>query len=153
MAFKVMTTNGGPHSAADWAVATAEFLVDIDASVTGERLIAAKKLQAAVAEALLPHHTRVQENERAAIAAAGDDHLSTPMDSHTEAEATFEIVKNLAKGTPWEWHFERVDVRREAIETIIQHTNTSKHIERRWHAQRNRGSMKVEAWLAQHNAN
>lgn len=149
--FKVLSTNGGAHPPEQWAVTTSEFLVDIDPSVTGDRLIAAKKLQAAVAEVLMPHHTNTQNGERSALGQSNHEQLFAPMDSHFEAEAVYEKVAACAKGTPWEYHFQRDDVRREAIAVIEQHTNTVKHIERQWHCHRNRGNLQVESWMAQHN--
>lgn len=149
--FKVLSTNGGAHPPEQWAVTTSEFLVDIDPSVTGDRLIAAKKLQAAVAEVMMPQHTSIQNRERSTLGQNNHEQLFSVLDSHAEAEAAYEKVVACAKGTPWEYHFLRDDVRREAVATIEQHMNTVRHIERQWHCHRNRGNLQVESWMSQHN--
>lgn len=145
----VLVTNGGPHPADKWAVATAEHIFPIDPSVVGDRFLAAKKLQLAIAVALEPHHEGVQEAERAKLAAAGDDHLQTPHDPLAAAEAALAEIQAAAAGTPWEAHFADAEVQRVVIQEVGNHFATAEHIERQWHCHRN-PSDAAKAWLAQH---
>ena len=66
---RFLITNHGTHSPEQWAMATAQTIFDIEPSVVGDRLIQAQKVQVAIAEALVPHHSNVQETERSQLAA------------------------------------------------------------------------------------
>ena len=62
-----MVTNGGPHPPDFWAQATAEHIAPINPDMTGQRRRLALRLQAAIEDALLPHHAAVQEAEQSAL--------------------------------------------------------------------------------------
>lgn len=133
---KIMVSDNGPHSPEKWAIATAEIIVDIDSGIAGNRLIQAQKLQTAIAEALVPHHTTVQVDERSKLA-TDVSHIHTP---HSAKEYIDQVMKDIvgaAKGTPWENHFVNPQVQETIAEIAANHFMTAQHIERLWHADRN----------------
>ena len=103
-----MITDGGPHPAEFWAQITAEHIAPIDKDMTGQRRQAALKLQMAIADALQPHHAKVQDNERSKCS-ADPAHHTHPVDpvkhgAHAHADEALKAVEAAAKGTEWEKH-------------------------------------------------
>ena len=137
----VLITNGGPHSAAAWAEATASHIVEVADHVAGEKRTGAVKLQAAVVDILEGHHRVVQDGERKALAAPkGAARLSKPLadslpDHIDVADAVAEIVA-AAKGTPWEADFAKPETAEHIAAVLTSHLNTNLQIERLWHADR-----------------
>lgn len=138
----ILITDGGPHSAEKWAVATSERIFDIT-KVAGERVIAAKKLQNTIAESMVRHHAEAQTREQA--------HLSTPESAKVRLaapyvadrdEATREAaevivdVQAAAKGSPWEAHWADPAVVAAASHIIAGDLMTVKDIERQWHSKK-----------------
>jgi hypothetical protein len=107
-AARIMITNDGPHPADFWAQVTAEHIAPISDDMTGARRVVAMKLQADIMAALMPHHVKVQENEKSKIAADPAHHLlAVDPETHTK-EFVAESLKDIeaaAKGTEWEKHF------------------------------------------------
>lgn len=136
MTARLLITDGGSHPPEKWAVATAEAIFDINPAMAGDRLLAAKKLQVAIAEALMPHHGGVQEREKSTprLEHSNEDNIA---ESLSEAEEAYAAIKAAASGTPWADHFDD-PARAAAIKaTIASHFMTAKDIERQYHARRN----------------
>ena len=104
-AARVMITDGGPHPADFWAQVTAEHIAPVADSVTGHRRAAALALQAKIAQALEPHHTKVQELERSNLKANPDHHKLEP-DPQPHLDDAIATISQAAKGTEWEKHFD-----------------------------------------------
>lgn len=134
----VLTTDYGPHPAEKWAVTTAETIFQITPAVVGDRLLAAKRVQMTIAEALVSHHDKVQKVEHDGLTKNGDDHLAVDGDANTEADAALVDVLAAVKGSPWEDHFARVDTQAAAHAVLVNHFETAKHIHRSWYANPNR---------------
>ena len=138
----VLITHGGPHSAEKWAMATAERIFDIT-KVAGERVIAARKLQMALAESIISHHDGAQTRERAHLeqaetAEARKNREYTEERDEALAEAVLVIadVQKAAVGTPWEDHWKDSEVVAAATTIIASDLMSIKHIERSWHTDR-----------------
>lgn len=89
---RVMVTNGGAHPPEFWAQVTAEQIAPINSGMTGKRLRAAQALQGAIADALEPHHEKVQAE-------------ATEINPEPYLESVLDDIQNAAKGTEWESHF------------------------------------------------
>lgn len=134
---RILVTDNGPHPPEKWAMTTAEMLVDIDpTNMDGPRLMQAQKLQLAVAEALVPHHTMVQSDEKSNIA-ANADHISTPHDVEQYLDRAVDDIVAASRDTLWAAHFAEPDVQSAIKQTLRSHFATAQHIERLWHADRN----------------
>jgi hypothetical protein len=149
----VLITNGGPHSAAKWAEATASHIVDIADHVSGERRGAAIKLQAAIIDILEGHHVCIQDGERAAIKEHKHDRLNHDVDPehHVTVEHVVNDIIAAAKGTEWESDFANPDMAGHLTVLLNQHFSTSINIERSWHADRNPDAPESKAFHARHN--
>lgn len=144
----VLITNGGPHSPEKWAVATAEMIVPIAPEMSGDRLLAAKELQVAIIKVLVPHHAKVQQVEKAALAKLGDERLDAPHDEDIDPTAAIEAIQAAAEGTPWEDHFLKPEVIDAIGHIIASHFATASDIERQYHCHRNPRSAVAAKWLA-----
>ena len=145
---RVLKTDGGPHSPEKWAVATAEHICPIDDKVDGDRLLAAKKLQTAIAEALMPHHDKVQATERGHLHAKGDDHFDNPLDPTQHLDEAMAAIIGAAKGTPWEAHFSQADVQAAIRHEVGTHFASAMDIERQIHADKHPHHPKARAYKA-----
>ena len=146
---RVMVTNGGPHPPDFWAQATAEHIAPINPDMTGQRRRLALRLQAAIEDALLPHHTTVQEAERSALSADAA-HMLTPLDPEPHLDEAVAAVQAASKGTEWEAHFLDPEVVAEMRQQIGIHFATAQHIERSWEADRDPSHPAAVAFRAQH---
>jgi hypothetical protein len=135
---KVLITDGGAHSPQKWALATADHLVHFaESSAPPDQIIAARKLELAIADALVAHHADVQLAERHRLAADAKAHLARPLDASLHLEDAVEAVVECAKGTPWEAHFAKPETQAAVSDLIHQHFRSAQHIERSWHCDRN----------------
>ena len=106
MQIGILITNGGPHTPEKWASACAARLVELAPSLDGAKLIAAQKLQATVAEALVSHHEASRTDVRASLAADPDGHFAAVAHNPgSRMETALAAVLACAKGTPWEAEF------------------------------------------------
>lgn len=149
---KIMITNDGPHPAEKWAITTAEMIFPIDQSVDGERLMQARRLEQAIVEALVPHHSNHQHAERHALKEHGDAHLDVEHNPLSNAQQALSSIVSAAKGTPWEAHFLDAAVQHEVLQVIGNHMASAAHIERQWHCNRNPNSERARAWAARHHS-
>jgi hypothetical protein len=128
---KIMITDNGPHPPEKWAMTTAETIFDTGSLVSVDRQLHAKKLQVAIAEALLPHHTNLQVFEKQKLK---DDisHIHSAY-SHDLDTVMADIIA-ASKNTFWETHFAKEEVQAAVRDILTNHFSTSQHIERLWHA-------------------
>lgn len=138
MATGIMVTDGGPHSAEDWAVKTSEMIFIPSPTMVGDRSLTALRLQMAIAELLVPHFAGAQSREKAQLAANADEAKAQDNDSHiaeatSEAEQAIAEVQSAAKGTPWEEHWNNPEVVKAASLVVASNFMTVKDIERQWH--------------------
>jgi len=131
----ILKTDGGPHSAEDWAMATAGMLLPMD-NLSGGKLLQAQRLQIAVAEALVPHHATVQNAEREHLLANGANHYDVALGAGQDVDAAMTAVQAAGAGTPWEEHLKDPKVVAAMREVIHNHFMTAQHIERSWHKDR-----------------
>lgn len=151
MTARLLITNGGSHTPEKWAVATAEVIFDINLQMDGDRLLQAKKLQVAIAEALMSHHSGVQEREKSAprLEQSNEDNIT---ESLSEAEEAYADIKKAALGTPWEVHFDDPDRAAAIKSTVASHFMTAKNIERQYYCKRNPSEVGKAFLAAWHNA-
>ena len=133
---RIMVTNGGPHPPEKWALASAEDIFNIDPEMSGARLIEAQKLQVAIAEALVGHHCTVQDNEKSRLQ-ENIHYIHSPHDPSEYLDHVMNDVLAVLKGSPWQKHFAKKNVREAMREVIANHFMAAQHIERSWHADRN----------------
>jgi hypothetical protein len=122
---RVLVTNGGPHTADDWATISAEQIVQIDPAMMGTRLLAAEKLKLAFAKVLVPHHAKVQLDERAKLSKRPSAYV----------DAALKDIEKAAERTPWHTHFSDPEVQTQIGKILEGHMRTSQKIERLWAAQ------------------
>lgn len=135
----ILITNGGPHPADKWAEATAAQIVEIAEHVAGEKRAAAVKLQAAIIDILIDHHTKVQIGERGKIAEIGHDRLGHDLDPshHLTLDEVIGQIVAAAKGTAWQADLATEDAKTYLSLLLRSHFATSMRDERSWHADRN----------------
>lgn len=131
------TDNSLTHTPEQWAMATASKLIEIDPKVVDERLVHAQKLQVAVMEALVAHHTKAMDAERAQLADKGDARLDDPVDPSPHVDEAMEALHALKEVHPlWAAHLAD-PVSREAVRNILHdHFHTVHRIERNAHVVR-----------------
>jgi hypothetical protein len=147
----IMITNGGPHSAEKWAETTSSHIVTIADGLSGERRGAAIKLQAAVYDVLVGHHTTVQNGERSKITEFGLDRLQHDMtpDDHVKIDDVLADIIAAAKGTPWEADFKKPEFAERLRPILVDHLMSNAFIERSWHTDRNINTPQAQAFHKQ----
>lgn len=139
---QVLVTNGGPHSPETWAIATAQVIAPIDENLQktdGARHLAALKLQAAIADALVSHHANVQHTERSHLSRKGDAHLAWELGADDCIDAAVSAIQSAATGTDWESHFREPQIVEIIKHEVHVHFRTAQQIERQWHCDRRDG--------------
>lgn len=136
MRVAVLRTNHGPHPADKWALVTAQHIMPVDPDTVGDRMLAAQRLQLAVADKLVIHHTNVQNEEREHLQTAGDARLEEPLDAETHVSAAYADIVEAAKGSFWEAHVQKPEVADLMKAVLHNHFTTSQDIERSWHKTR-----------------
>ena len=146
----ILVTNNGPHSAADWASATASHLVAIAQDAAPAVKAQAVKLEAAVIDILEGHHGTVQAGERQAVASDLNRMVApiAPADHLNVDAAVAEIVAAAAQ-TPWAAAFATPEAQAGIKTTLTSHFGTSMQIERSWAADRNPTHPAAVAFRAQ----
>ena len=134
----ILITNGGPHSSASWAEATASHILAIADDIAPEKRGAGIKLQAAIIDILEKHHDEVQAGERLFISNDSSRLLGdyTPHD-HTDVDAAVTSIIAAGQSTPWAAEFNDSDMPARIKATLLSHFNTNMQIERSWHADLN----------------
>lgn len=146
----VMATDGGPHAPDKWAVVTAEHIVDIDPMLQQRdsgRYMAARRLQIAVAGALVPHHAKVQRHEQDHLKRSAE-RFSAELDASEHLDDAIAAIQAAARGTLWEAHFQDPAVVDAMCFELHRHFATSMDIERQWHARRNKDLPEGQKYLA-----
>lgn len=144
---KILITNGGAHPPEKWAMMTAEQIFDIGSTVAGDRLIQAQKFQLSIAELLMPHHEKVQGDERGKLAADAE-HINSGHDVEKYLDQITKEIVALAKGSPWQAHFAKPEVQTATRQVIGNHLATSQHVERLWYADKNPDCAVSQAYKA-----
>lgn len=147
----ILITDGGPHPPAKWANLTAERIFVISDDIAPERRSMALRLQAAIADALLPHHTSIQDDERGKLDERGLEHLATDHDGHHDCmEHVMSDIRAAAAGTPWAAHFYDPSVEEAIRGEVAAHMIEIQKIERQWHCDRcdDKNHPHVEAYRA-----
>lgn len=141
----ILATDGGPHSAHKWAIASSQFiadLVEVDPDSMSEAAIAARKARALfqfdLTESLEDCHATVQDGERAAIAESGTER---PTEVEQYLDAGVACVRKAAEGTLFAAHFAKPAVDKAVRAILANHFGTSIQVERGWH--RDRTAQKV----------
>lgn len=149
----VLITNGGPHSAESWADATVSHIIEIADSASGEYRGAAIKLQAAIFDVLLRHHSVIQSGEQQKLEQHGADRLSHDLDPehHVSVDDVIAEIIKAASGTRWENAFATDQMRSQLQVLLSNHFRTSMHIERSWYADKNQDHVKAQAFRTAHN--
>lgn len=136
----ILKTDGGPHSPEDWAVATADRIMDmIDVDQNSPRkagLLSAKRaFETKCIEILERAHGQVQDHEKRQL--QGDENrLGAPVNSAEHVEQPFDAILKATEGSMLENHFRKQEIQDELKFLLWQHFNTAVDIERMWHAHR-----------------
>jgi hypothetical protein len=139
----IMITDGGPHPADKWAVITAGQIIQI---AEGSTSTDARKFELKILDTLEAGHKGLQDAERAALAAKGDDRLADGLGGHEACAPVIDQIVAAAAGTSFEAHFARAEVREHIDRVLHQHFDMSVAIERDWHAHRHPDGKHARAW-------
>lgn len=117
----ILSSNNGPHSAEQWANATAQQIIEGDDSLRGP-----------VAQALQPIYQAMMDYERAALAKDTGNILSEVWSAIKEdaVQAVYRVVM----ASQWSAHFAQSVVQAAIADIIGIHLRTITYIERSWHA-------------------
>jgi len=125
----VLTTDGGPHSAETWALASAEqlFLSMIPAGTLRPLELQAAELR--VAADLVAIYAQVQDDERNRLTNGIAD------DFHTDPYLNdiVNVVKVAVAGTKYKDHFDKQETINWVQTMCSQHIIDMQHVERLWH--------------------
>lgn len=148
----ILTTDRGAHSPTAWALATADHLVHYDpATAPAETVLAAQRLEVAIADILTPHHFTVQRAERGALVSDGGMArlgASYEPHEHIDLDAVVAEIVAAAAGTPFAAKFAGADFQATVRAVIAGHFTDSMHVERLWHAERHPGDPTAQAFKA-----
>lgn len=147
---RLMVTDGGPHSAEDWAEVTADQIIDIASTAPETRVQEALAFRSKLIGILTGHHGKVQESERSAIQSAGGDRLIAALDPSEHVEDPVKEIVAAAAGYSFADHFKKPETQGYLRRVLGSHFATSMNIEREWHARRNPAAAQSQAFLAQH---
>lgn len=143
MAFGIMITNGGPHPADYWAETTAERFVSLvqvaegsDSELARAARADKRKFRETLITLLEGYHDKIQKAERAALKQHGHARLTHDLSprEHQEIEHVADAVIRATKGTVFEEHFKRPDVRKLVEDALETDFRTVMFIDRDWHA-------------------
>ncbi len=141
MSISFMVTNGGPHPPEKWADVTARAIGDlivIEPSAPTQAVIDKREFEAALFKLLVDLHKQLQHTARWRLGETG--HVEHgPLVQDRASEAANQVVA-LAGSTRFAAHFAKPEVLTFLHNVIGQHFADSVHIERSWHADRNRKS-------------
>lgn len=145
----IVSDNGSP-SAEQWAVTTGEHVWPINTAVEGDRLLAARRVQNAIIEALVPHFQNLINEE--CVLLSGDPTRLHQEDFDTEGHvnAAMETLTPILQGTPWADKPEDPEWVRIMRGELARQFNTVQHIERQWHCHRNE-TPDTEVFMRKHN--
>jgi hypothetical protein len=129
---QILITNGGPHPASKWAMASANQIIDVS-MLDGDRLIQAEKLKFTVADILEAYHALNQEAQRQSIA----EDPARLFDDYdfSRVDAAVAAVLHATETTPWATHYAQVDVIDVVHEIIVRHFASGQQIERFYYAE------------------
>ncbi len=155
----VLITNGGPHSADQWAEATASHIVSIADHVAGETRTAAIKMQAAIIDILAEAHNHCQCGERDMLARHGTERLHRDLNPNGhlrftgagDIDETIDKIVAVSVGTQWETDFADPSMRNHLRMVLEQHLKSNMDIERSWHADRNIDDPHAREFLGKRN--
>jgi len=140
----VLKTDGGDHTPEKWAMATAQMLAPVDLNAPGARQV--MNLQGQLADLLVPHHKKVQDGERASLAASGDAHLANPLTPKDFVDAAYAEVVAAFNASPYAAKTQDPDWQVEVKSLLAAHFATSQFTARSWHADRPGASPEAIAW-------
>lgn len=130
----VLISDNGPHSADAWANCAAEHIFAISPNIASNRLIEAKRVQIAIATALLPLFKIVMSTERDAL--LGNKAHSDKAIGVDEAMvfSTIEQIVALARTSLWKDTLGSLEWVNQAIADVTSFLHSVQQIERFWHA-------------------
>lgn len=144
-----MSTDNGDHSPLDWAMATADHLVQVSPKAPAERQLAGRELETAIARALLPHHDRVQAAEYGRLKTLGDAHVNFHPDPTEHLDAAVAAVNGCARGTMFEEQWMAPAWQDQVRATLANHFQTSMKNAHSWHVDRNPDGPNAQRFAAQ----
>ncbi len=138
-----MVTNGGPHPPEKWAAVTTKAIADlivIEPSAPTQAVIDKREFEAALFNKLVDLHEHVQTTERMMLANHAERHRHVPIDPKDYASSAVRSIMEIVDKTRFAAHFAKPEVQAFLHNVTGQHFANSAHIERSWHADRNRKS-------------
>lgn len=144
---RLMVSHNGPHSADDWAMATAEEIFQLEPSMTAGRMLEAKRFQLGIATLLSPMFGLVMEGERTNLS-VNPDHCNLPHDVEDLAITAVSRIGDAGKGSSWAERLGSDEWKLNAMTAIRQHMMTAQHVERLWHADKNPENEAATAYKA-----
>jgi hypothetical protein len=148
MAGFLITNNSNTHPPEAWAIETAQAIFDVNDNVPAATRIPAMRLQIAIAEALTPHHARVQADEQAALDADAATQFSAPHDPSVYFDQAVTDIQAAAASTPWAAQFAAPDMVEQIKRVLGSHFATAQHIHRQAHARANPEHPEGQAFMA-----
>lgn len=127
-----LITDGGRHTARDWAEHVAEWFLSPAKGVKGrsddERAVYVRVVRGVLG----PVFAATLADERAALARDGGLRLFARVDRALEAERAVDLIIEAAQDTVAEAYWNRPDVRRLCAIEIAHHLRTADQVERLW---------------------
>jgi hypothetical protein len=146
----ILATDFGPHPPGTWAQAAADQICPIDPSLMGDQRTKAEQLRAAIAGALVPLFSRIQDDERQKLT-SDPEHILIDHDAVDVTDDAVIAIQQAADGGEWSGHYQRGDVVDAVKFEIMRLFITAQHTERLWHADRNPDNEQAQAYKRKYN--
>lgn len=126
----VLTTDGGPHSAETWAMASTEQLFQSMVPAGKMRPLDLQRAEVQVAQDLVAIYQKVQDHERDRLSVGT---VLTGFDIEPYLEDIVKTIQNAVAETKYQFHFRKQEVVDWIKQMCGQHIADMQHIERLWH--------------------
>lgn len=147
---RILITNGGPHSAAAWAAATAGMIFPLDGVEDSARKVQAMVVQSRIAVALEACHQAVEDHERGHLDERGSPRLQDGHDVDDHIDDALRQVHEATAGSPWDGHFQKPDVAAVVRQIIGDHFATNQHVHRLHHCDAHPDCPVAQEYRARH---
>lgn len=133
----ILITNGGAHPAAAWAAATAGMIFPLDGVEDPARKVQAMVVQSRIAVVLEACHKEIEDHECGHLHQHGSARLADDHDVGDHVEDALRQVHEATAGSPWDGHFQKLEVATVVRQIIGDHFATNQHVHRLHHCDAN----------------
>lgn len=129
----IMISNGSTHSPEKWSSATCGQIIQIAADAAGEQAFEGRRLELKLLDIMEKYYATIQSEEKEGLSRYGTDRYSHPINISDHVSEAFDEVMAASKGSLFESHFMKEEVKEHVREVIRKDMQSIIEIERSWH--------------------